>query len=690
MKKTFIATGIIAVSLAAFVACNNASKNSNSTTSIDSITDNFEITAEQFADLQLLRYQIPGFTELSLQQKTLLYYLYEAALSGRDIAYDQEGKYGIMMRKTIEAIYNSPNVKKQGQDWDKFNEYAGRFFFSNGNHHHYASEKFVPSCSFEYFTTLLQSADAKLLPLNANEDVNTFATRVKSTFFDVTFEPKITNLDAGIDNVLASSNHFYENVSQKEVEQFYAAFDTKGNAPSWGLNSTLSKVNGKITERTWKVGGMYSGAIEKIVYWLKLATTVAENEHQKQTLEKLINYYETGNLKAWDDYNISWVNDTASSVDVVNGFIEVYADAIGKKGSWESCVSFKDIEATKRIKAIAAEAQWFENNSPLQPEHKKKQVKGITAKVITVVVEAGDAAPSTPIGINLPNAEWIRKEHGSKSVSLGNIVSAYNLMTAKKGTLDEFGLNDEVKNRIKEFGALSSDLHTDMHECIGHASGQINPGIETPDKTLKNYASCLEEARADLVALYYVMDQKLIDMKVMPSLEVGKAEYDSYIMGGLITQLTRLELGKNIEEAHMRNRQLNAKWVYEKGKKDNVIEFVKQNDKTFVRINDYNKLRVLFGQLLKEIQRIKSEGDYKSATALVEGYGVKVDNVLHKEVLERFSKLGVKPYRGFVQPKLIPVMDGNKVVDVKVEYPTSFYQQMLEYGAKYSFLPSVN
>lgn len=688
MNKIIFNVSLVVCIGAAFTACNNTPKNEKIAT--ETATENFEVAAEQFADLQLLRYQVPGFTELSLQQKTLLYYLYEAALSGRDIAYDQEGKYGIIMRKTIEAIYNTPAIKHEGEEWAKFHDYAGRFFFSNGNHHHYASEKFIPACSFNYFASLVKSANVELLPLNKNETIEAFTQRIQSTFFDLKFEPKITNLAAGIDNVVGSSNHFYENVTQKEVENYYSSFDTKGNAPSWGLNSTVSKIDGKIIERTWKVGGMYGAAIQQIVFWLKKATTVAENPHQKLTLEKLITYYETGDLKAWDEYNIAWVADTASSVDVVNGFIEVYADAIGKKGSWESCVSFKDMEATKRIKAIAAEAQWFEDNSTLAPEHKKKQVKGITAKAITVVVEAGDAAPSTPIGINLPNAEWIRKEHGSKSVSLSNIVTSYNLMTAKKGTLDEFGLNDEVKERIKKYGALSSDLHTDMHECIGHASGQINPGIETPDKTLKNYASCLEEARADLVALYYVMDKKLIDIGVMPSLEVGKAEYDSYIMGGLITQLTRLELGKQIEEAHMRNRQLNAKWVYEKGKKDNVIEFVKQNNKTYVRINDYTKLRVLFGDLLKEIQRIKSEGDYKSATALVEGYGVKVDKTLHKEVLERFATLGVRPYRGFIQPKLIPVLEGEKIIDVKVQYPTSFYQQMLEYGHKYSFLPTVN
>ncbi len=423
---------------------------------------------------------------------------------------------------------------------------------------------------------------------------------------------------------------------------------------------------------------------------MQKATTVAENPAQKETIEKLVAYYKSGDLKDWDAYNIAWVKDTASRIDFVNGFVEVYKDAIGKKGSWESCVNFKDLEATKRIKAIADQAQWFEDNSPIQASHKKKEVKGITAKAITVIVESGDAAPSTPIGINLPNAEWIRKEYGSKSVSLSNIVSAYNLLSAKKGTLDEFGLNDEVKKRIKQYGAISADLHTDMHECIGHASGQINPGVETTDKTLKNYASCLEEARADLVALYYVMDKKLIDIGVMPNLEVGKAEYDNYIMNGLITQLTRVKLGDNLEEAHMRNRQLNAMWAYEMGKKENVIEFVKQNGKTYVRINDYEKLRKLFGQLLAEIQRLKSEGDYASAKKLVEGYGVKIDPTLHQEVLTRFNTLGLKPYRGFIQPKLIPIMAGEKIVDVKIEYPKRFFDQMLEYGKNYAFLPVMN
>jgi dipeptidyl-peptidase-3 len=450
------------------------------------------------------------------------------------------------------------------------------------------------------------------------------------------------------------------------------------------------KENGLIKEKVWKSGGMYGAAIDRVIFWLSKAQNVAENDAQKKSIQLLIQFYQTGDLKVFDEYSIAWVNDTKSKIDGINGFIEVYLDAIGKKGSYEAYVSIRDEEATKRIAAIAKEAQWFEDNSPLMEQHKKKQVKGIIAKAINVVGESGDLAPTTAIGINLPNADWIRKEHGSKSVSLSNIISSYNSASSQKGTLDEFGLNEEVKTRIKKYGNLSSDLHTDMHECIGHASGQINPGVETTDKTLKNYASCLEEARADLVALYYVMDRKLVDIGVMPSLEVGKAEYDSYIMNGLMTQLTRIKLGDDIEEAHMRNRQLNAMWVYEKGKDDNVIEFVKQNNKTYVRINDYAKLRTLFGALLREIQRIKSEGDYAAGKALVETYGVKVNRALHEEVLARYNKLGIKPYRGFIQPKLTPVMKGDQIVDVTISYPTSFFAQMMEYGRKYSFLPVKN
>jgi dipeptidyl-peptidase-3 len=668
----------------------NANSNLPSQKIVNNADTTFEVAAETFADLELLRYQVSGFNELNLQQKKLAYYLSEAALSGRDIIYDQKGKYNILVKKTLENIYSTYKGKRNGADWEKFKTYCGRFWFSNGNHHHYGNEKFVPEHSFEYFSQLVKNSDQSKLPLNKGETITAFLTRIKPIVFDPKFQPKLVNLSPNIDNIVASSNNFYEGVNQKEVEVYYAKFNTEGNAPSWGLNSKVLKENGQIKEKTWKVGGMYGPALEKVVTWLEKAVTVAENDKQKDALQKLIKYYRSGDLKDFDEYSIAWVADTASRIDVINGFIEVYNDAIGKKGSFESVVSLKDMEATKRIKAIADQAQWFEDNSPLLPEHKKKQVKGITAKAITVIMESGDASPSTPIGINLPNADWIRKEHGSKSVSLSNIINSYNIAGSKGGSLDEFAYGDSVKARIRKYGALSSDLHTDMHECIGHASGQINPGVSTPDKTLKNYASALEEARADLVALYYVMDPKLVELGVMPSLEVGKAEYDSYIMNGLISQLTRLNPGDNLEEAHMRNRQLNAMWVYQMGKKDNVIEMFKVNGKTYTKINDYNKLRQLFGQLLREIQRVKSEGDYEGGKNLVENYGVKVDQSLLKEVLERYSKLNVKPYRGFIQPKLTPVMEGKEIVDVKVTYPTSFYQQMMEYSKKYSFLPTMN
>jgi len=650
----------------------------------------FNVEAESFADIQVLRYQVPGFDQLTAKQKELAYYLYEAALAGRDIIYDQKSKHGLMLRKTLETVYGTYKGDKNTDDWKKFEEYCGRFWFSNGNHHHYGNEKFIPECSDTYFAEIVKNSDVSKLPMEQGEEVESFLARIKPLVYDMNVEPKLVDLRPNVDNVVASSNNFYEGVTQKEVDEFYAKFDTKGDAPSWGLNSKTMKENGVVVEKVWKVGGMYSPAIERIVGWLEKAATVAENDQQKKALQLLAQYYRTGDLKTFDDYSIAWVNDVNSRLDVVNGFIEVYGDAIGKKGSFESVVSMKDVEATKRIAAIAAQAQWFEDNSPLMPEHKKKAVKGITAKVITAIVESGDAAPSTPIGINLPNADWIRKNHGSKSVSLGNIIHSYNVASAKGGMLDEFAVNDTVKQRARKYGNLASDLHTDMHECIGHASGQINPGVETTDKTLKNYASTLEEARADLVALYYATDPKLVEIGVAPSIEVGKAEYDSYMMNGLMTQLTRLKPGEQIEESHMRNRQLNAKWVYEKGKADNVVEFVKKDGKTYVRVNDYDKLRKLFGDLLREIQRIKSEGDFAAGKALVENYGVKVDQQLHKEVLARYAKLNMKPYKGFIQPKLVPVMNGDKITDVKVEYPTSFFQQMMEYGSKYAYLPIKN
>lgn len=652
---------------------------------------NFEVECDRFADLQVLRYEIPGFEELSAQQKELAYYLYEAANCGRDMIYDQKYKHNLTIRRTLEAIYNSYKGEKSGEEWSKFETYAKRVWFSNGIHHHYSNLKFVPECSTQYFESLVKGSDATQLPLDG-KTIEAFLAEMKPIIFDPKVGAKSVDLASGIDNVKASANNFYEGVTQVEVESFYAAKMKKDDTQpiSWGLNSKMVKENGALEEKVWKSGGMYGPSIDKIVYWLEKAVNVAENDKQKAALVLLVEFYKTGDLKKWDEYNIAWVADVNSRIDVVNGFIEVYGDAIGKRASYESVVSIKDMEATKRIAAIAKEAQWFEDHSPIMPNHKKTEVKGITAKVITVVQESGDAAPSTPIGINLPNANWIRQQHGSKSVSLGNIVRSYNIVGAKSPLLKEFAENEEQIKRAQEFGALAGDLHTDMHEVIGHASGQINKGVGDPDQTLKNYASTLEEARADLVALYYVLDPKLVKMGVMPSLDCGKAEYDSYIMGGLITQLTRLNIGENLEEAHMRNRQLNAKWAYEMGKKDNVIEFIKRDGKTYVRVNDYEKLRVLFGELLKEIQRIKSEGDYKAATALVEGYGVMVDQELLKEVKERFNKLNVAPYKGFIQPRLVPVMEGGKMVDVKVEYPKNFTENMLRLGKEYSTLPNKN
>jgi len=655
-------------------------------------SSNFEVECDRFADLQVLRYEIPGFNELTSQQKELAYYLYEAANSGRDIIYDQNNKHNLTIRRTLETIYESnKKVDTSSADWKKFEIYTKRFFFSNGVHHHYSNIKFIPECSFEYFADLVKNADATKLPLEG-KSVDEFLIMMKPIIFDPKVEAKKVDLAPGIDNVAASANNFYEGVTQKEVEAYYASRAKKEDVEpiAWGLNSKMVKENNQLIEKTWKVGGMYSPSIEKIVYWLEKAVPLAENDKQKKSLQLLIEYYKTGDLKKWDEYNIAWVADVDSRTDVVNGFIEVYDDAIGKRATYESVVSIKDMEATKLIKKIADEAQWFEDHSPIAAEHKKKEVKGITAKVITVIQEAGASAQSTPIGINLPNSNWVRQKHGSKSVSLGNIVHSYNVVAAKSPMLKEFAVSEEQIKRATEFAALAGDLHTDMHEVIGHASGQINKGVGDPDQTLKNYASTLEEARADLVALYYILDPKLVELGAMPSIEVGKAEFDGYIMNGLITQLTRLQIGENLEEAHMRNRQLVAKWSYEMGKKDNVIEFIKRDGKTYVKINNYEKLRELFGQLLKEIQRIKSEGDYAAATKLVEGYGVKVDQDLLKEVKERFNKLNVAPYKGFIQPRLVPVMNGDKITDVKVEYPTNFLQNQLELGKKYSYLPNKN
>ena len=655
-------------------------------------TEEFKYEADRFADVQMLRYEVTGFKDLTVKQKELAYYLYEAALSGRDIIWDQKYKNNLIVRRTIEAIWNSYKGPKSTPEFAKFEEYSKQVWFSNGIHHHYASDKIIPGFSFETLSTLVKGSNAKQLPLLAGQTPDQLLAFLKPVMFDPTVDAKTVNLASGIDNIVGSANNFYEGVTQLEVEEYYAA-KSNPNDPKpveYGLNSKLKKVDGKLVEIPWKVGGMYSAAIEKIVYWLEKAARVAETPEQKKSLELLVEYYKTGDLKKFDEYNIAWVSDVNSTIDNVNGFIEVYQDALGKRGSFEAVVSIKDFEATKKIETIAKNAQWFEDNAPLQPNHKKKEVKGIIGKSIIAVVESGDSAPSTPIGINLPNSNWIRQEHGSKSVALGNIVNAYNVSSAKSPVTDEFSLNDETKARARKYGNLASELHTDMHEVIGHASGQLEPNVATPDVTLKNYQNALEEARADLVALYYIVDPKLVEIGVMPSTDCGKAEYDSYLLNGLMLQLNRIELGKSIEEAHMRNRQLVAKWAFEKGKADNVVELIKRDGKTFVQINDYVKLRTLFGDLLREIQRIKSQGDFIAGQNLIENYGVKIDADIHKEVKDRFSKLSSAPYKGFIQPRLIPVIEGGKFVDVNVEYPASFSSQMLEYGKRYSFLPNVN
>ncbi len=653
--------------------------------------EKFNYVSEQFADLRVLRYHVKDFDSLSLETKTLLYYLYEAALSGRDIEYDQNYKYNLVIRKTMEAILSTDSHDKDSEDFKKLAIYAKRIWFSNGIHHHYNHDKIIPECSQEFFTHVIGHVDEKALPLEANQSKDDFIKFITPLIFDPNIAPKRVSLDSKTDLVKSSAVNFYEGVSQKEVMDFYSAQVNKTSTqnPMYGLNSKLMKENGKLVEKIWKLGGMYSPAIEKIIYWLEQAVTVAENKNQKQALEALVKFYKTGSLVDFDAYNIAWVKDTASTVDVVNGFIEVYHDPLGKKGSFESVVSVKDFEASKRIATIGANAQWFEDNSSILAQHKKKNVKGISAKVINAVVESGDAAPSTPIGINLPNNEWIRETHGSKSVNLGNIVEAYD-NAAGGSVLNEFYYSDEIKNRVRNYASLADKLHTDMHEVIGHASGQIEKGIGQPHETLKNYASALEEGRADLVALYYLLDPKLIELGVMPSLDCGKAAYDEYITKGLIVQLARIKPGKNIEEAHMRNRKMIAAWVFEKGAKENVVEKKMENGKTYFVVNDYNKLRTLFGDLLQEIQRIKSQGDYKAGQALIENYGVKIDQALHKEILDRYSSLKIAPYAGFIQPKLVPVVENGKIINVVIQYPENFTQQMLDYGKQYGLLPAYN
>lgn len=653
--------------------------------------EKIDYTVEQFADLQILRYRVPGFEDLSLKQKELVYYLTEAALQGRDILFDQNGKYNLTIRRMLEAVYTGYKGDKNTPDFKAMEVYLKRVWFSNGIHHHYGSEKFVPGFTPEFFRQAVQSVDAATLPLAEGQTVEQLCEEVFPVIFDPTVMPKRVNQAAGEDLVLTSACNYYDGVTQQEAEDFYNALkNPQDETPvSYGLNSRLVKEDGKIQEKVWKVGGLYGQALEKIVYWLKKAEGVAETPEQKAVIAKLMEFYETGDLKTFDEYAILWVKDLNSRIDFVNGFTESYGDPLGMKASWESLVNFKDLEATQRTELISGNAQWFEDHSPVDGQFKKEKVKGVSAKVITAAILAGDLYPATAIGINLPNANWIRSHHGSKSVTIGNITDAYNKAAHGNGFNEEFVYSDAELQLIDKYADVTDELHTDLHECLGHGSGKLLPGVD-PD-ALKAYGSTIEEARADLFGLYYVADPKLVELGLTPSADAYKAQYYTYLMNGLMTQLVRIEPGNNVEEAHMRNRQLIARWVYEKGAAEKVVELVKKDGKTYVVINDYEKVRDLFGRLLAEIQCIKSTGDYAGAHDLVEAYAVKVDPALHAEVLERYKKLNLAPYKGFVNPKYEVVTDADgTITDVTVTYDEGYAEQMLRYSKDYSTLPSVN
>lgn len=653
--------------------------------------EKIDYTVEQFADLQILRYRVPGFEDLSLKQKELVYYLTEAALQGRDILFDQNGKYNLTIRRMLEAVYTGYKGDKNTPDFKAMEVYLKRVWFSNGIHHHYGSEKFVPGFTPEFFRQAVQSVDAATLPLAEGQTVEQLCEEVFPVIFDPTVMPKRVNQAAGEDLVLTSACNYYDGVTQQEAEDFYNALkNPQDETPvSYGLNSRLVKEDGKIQEKVWKVGGLYGQALEKIVYWLKKAEGVAETPEQKAVIAKLMEFYETGDLKTFDEYAILWVKDLNSRIDFVNGFTESYGDPLGMKASWESLVNFKDLEATQRTELISGNAQWFEDHSPVDGQFKKEKVKGVSAKVITAAILAGDLYPATAIGINLPNANWIRSHHGSKSVTIGNITDAYNKAAHGNGFNEEFVYSDAELQLIDKYADVTDELHTDLHECLGHGSGKLLPGVD-PD-ALKAYGSTIEEARADLFGLYYVADPKLVELGLTPSADAYKAQYYTYLMNGLMTQLVRIEPGNNVEEAHMRNRQLIARWMYEKGAAEKVVELVKKDGKTYVVINDYEKVRDLFGRLLAEIQRIKSTGDYAGAHDLVEAYAVKVDPALHAEVLERYKKLNLAPYKGFVNPKYEAVTDADgTITDVTVTYDEGYAEQMLRYSKDYSTLPSVN
>ncbi len=640
----------------------------------------FQWEVDQFEDLRILRYQIPGWDMIPLQQKKLAYYLTMSGLAGRDIMWDQNYRHNLKIRRAVEAIVRDGQLADDGANWDAFMTYAKQMWFANGIHHHYSNQKFEPKFDRAWFEKRLAQTDRTLAP------------EVVEVIFDPTIDAVKVNQDTSKDLVLGSAVNFYaEDISEKEVADLYAAMAKADDTEpvSYGLNSKVIRgVDGKLTEATWKVGGMYNSALERVVYWLEKAREVALNAQQEKTIGLLIKYYQTGDLKTWDDFNIEWVKETESDIDFIHGFVEVYQDPLGIKGSYEVIVQMKDPVASKRMAVLMDNAQWFEDNSPIEEKHKRKDVVGITYNFINVVGEAGDASPSTPVGVNLPNANWIRAKHGSKSVSLGNITEAYEKASGGE-MMKEFGYNDEERERAKEHGALASKLHTALHEVIGHASGVMEPG-KNPDM-LKNYASPMEEARADLVGLYYIMDPRMVEIGLMPSLDVAKAQYEGYLRNGLMLQLRRLKLGDNVQQAHMRNRQMVSRWVLEKGSADSTVYLLNENGKTYVRIGDYDRLRGLFGELLREVQRIKSQGDHEAAKMMIETYGVRVDQQIHAEVLRRSENIKTAPYSGFVNPVLIPVEDeSGQITDIRVEQPKDFVTQMLEYGEKYSFLQDEN
>ncbi len=648
----------------------------------------FLYTDERFADIQMLRYRLDGFDKLTVRQKTLVYYLSEAALYGRDITFDQFGKYNLALRKVLEAIYQNYGGNRETDDFKAFEIYLKRVWFSNGIYHHYGCDKFVPGFSEEFFSEAVSSLDENIL-LSSDERLTKKFVREK--LMPVIFNPEImpvkVNKRSGEDLVLTSACNFYENVSQAEVEDYYSVVKRSDDKEplSYGLNASVVKRDGRIVEDVWKADGKYGAAIKKIVHYLNKALAYAESPGQKSVIRSLIQFYESGDLRCFNEYCIKWVTDTASYVDFINGFIEVYDDPLGMKGTWEGLVEYRDEDGTRRTKLISDNAQWFEDHSPVDPRFKKKQVKGVTANVICAAMLGGGEYPSTAIGINLPNADWIRTRHGSKSVTISNIISAYDNSSRGNGFDEEFIIDGQTREAVRKYGEICDIIHTDLHECLGHGSGQMLPGVD-PD-ALKAYGNTIEEARADLFGLYYAADEKLVQLGLLPNSDAYKAGYYTYIMNGLLTQLSRIRKGCDIEEAHMRNRALVSWWCYYKGRKENVIELVKENGKTYVRINSYERLRNLFAVLLAEIQRIKSEGDYDAACDIVEKYAVKVDGSLHDEILQRYANLNLPPYKGFINPVLVPVKDerGN-IVDVSVDYTETYSKQMLRYGACYGTL----